>query len=95
MAMKPLYDLTVKTGSYTDRDGQQKVRYLNIGKAFQRDDGSLTLKLDCLPVGIPEWNGWVNCYAVKTRNGDGYNDAAPKPQPRASDAAYGDEDLPF
>lgn len=69
MAMKPVYDLAVKTGTYTDRAGAEKGRYLNVGKVFQRDDGSLTLKLDCLPIGIPDWSGWVNCYPHKPREG--------------------------
>lgn len=77
--------------------GETKSRYLKIGTIFQRDDGSEAILIEALPVGgaAREWNGWVNRYPIKPRNGgDGYNDAAPKPAQR-TDAAYGDEDLPF
>ena len=97
MAMRPTDDLVVKTGSYTNPQGETKSRYLKIGTVFTRDDGSEAILIEAMPVGgaAREWNGWVNRYAIKPRNGgDGYNDAAPKPAPR-TDAAYGDEDLPF
>ena len=97
MAMRPTDDLVVKTGSYTTPNGETKSRYLKIGTIFQRDDGSEAILIEALPVGgaAREWNGWVNRYPIKPRGGgDGYNDAAPKPSQR-TDAAYGDEDLPF
>jgi hypothetical protein len=42
------YDLAVKTGSYTDRDGKQKNRYQNIGVIMQGDDGGHYALLDPL-----------------------------------------------
>lgn len=93
MAMKPVYDLAVKTGTYTDRAGAEKGRYLNVGKVFQRDDGSLTLKLDCLPIGIPDWSGWVNCYPHKPRE----NPTAPPVTNEWGPATPSDpdDDIPF
>jgi hypothetical protein len=42
------YDLAVKTGSYTDRDGKPKNRYQNIGVIMQGDDGGHYALLDPL-----------------------------------------------
>lgn len=47
-------DLAVKTGSYTDQQGQAKGRYENIGSLMQGDDGMfLILKRTFNPAGVP------------------------------------------
>jgi len=47
-------DLAVKTGSYTDQQGQTKGRYENIGSLMQGDDGMfLILKRTFNPAGVP------------------------------------------
>lgn len=95
MAMRPTHDLLVKTGSYTDRDGNPKNRWLKIGSRFQRDDGSEAIKLDCLPTGLPEWTGWVSVYPIKPKGeGNGYGQAQPQPASQPA-SAWEDEDLPF
>ena len=49
-----LYDVTVKTGSYTDSQGQPKGRYENIGVMMQGDSGPyLMLKRTFNPAGVP------------------------------------------
>ena len=46
-------DLAVKTGSYTDNQGNQKNRYENIGKVMQGQDGLyLLLKKTFNPAGV-------------------------------------------
>jgi hypothetical protein len=46
-------DLAVKTGSYTDRDGNTKNRYENIGRLMDGKDGQyLLLKRTFNPAGI-------------------------------------------
>lgn len=100
MAMRPTHDLMVKTGSYVDRDGNPKNRWLKIGSRFVRDDGSEALKLDCLPVGLPEWNGWVSVYPIKPREasassgnaGSYYQSSAPSQGPVVGNL---DDDIPF
>lgn len=95
MAMRPTHDLMVKTGSYTDSDGNPKNRWLKIGSRFQRDDGSEAIKLDCLPTGLPEWTGWVSVYPIKPKGeGNGYGQAQPRPASQPA-SAWEDEDLPF
>jgi len=43
---KKLFDLTVKTGSYTNRDGEEKGRYKNVGVVMEGNDGGMFLLLD-------------------------------------------------
>ena len=58
MAMRHIKNAYTKVGEYTDNTGATKGRFLNLGKLFKRDDGSITLKIDSIPVG--GWEGWVN-----------------------------------
>jgi hypothetical protein len=87
------YDLAVKTGSYTDRDGKKKNRYQNIGVVMQGDDGFYAL-LDPL----------INLAAVPREDGKDRvmvsmfepRDEQPAPQQRQRQApAPVDEDIPF
>jgi len=54
MATK-LYDVCVKTGSYTNQQGEPKNRYENIGTVMQGDDGGqfMLLKTTFNPAGVP------------------------------------------
>lgn len=53
MATK-LYDVTVKTGEYTNNQGENKGRYENIGTMMQGDKGPfLILKRTFNPAGVP------------------------------------------
>lgn len=77
------HDLSVKTGEYQDRQtGQVKNRWLRIGTAFQHDDGGLSIKLDCVPLG-QEWDGWVSMFLRDQGQPQGYQ------QPQAGQAPYG------
>lgn len=66
--MKP-YKRAVATINYVQR-GEQKKRYQGVGTLFQRDDGSLTLKLEALPLG-EGWNGFLNFYDIDEKRQDG------------------------
>ena len=71
---KPTHDLTVKTGEYTDSGGNTKGRWLRIGTVFKHDDGGVSIKLDCVPTGLPEWDGWVSVFKREDRSqGQGAN----------------------
>lgn len=67
MAMKKTHDAVYAGEKYTDREGNEKTRFINIGALFTRDDGSMTMKLESLPVGF---NGWVNFYEPKPKDGE-------------------------
>lgn len=77
--MKKLYDAVVTTGTYTDKQGAEKKRYLTVGAVFENDKG-MSLKLESLPVG--QWNGWVAFYPPKDKTqksggSDNFDDDAP------------------
>lgn len=67
MAMKKTHDAVYAGEKYTDRDGNEKTRFINIGALFTRDDGSMTMKLESLPIGF---TGWVNFYEPKPKDGE-------------------------
>lgn len=55
MATRKSHDLAVKTGSFTDNNGDTKGRYVNVGAVWQKDDGSefVTLLRTFNPAGVP------------------------------------------
>lgn len=59
MAAKKTHDLAVVTGKYSDRDGNQKSRYQNVGALMQSDDGSQFIMLAKWfnPAGITDFSG--------------------------------------
>lgn len=86
--MKQFKKIVAANGKYTDAAGQEKTRYVTVGKAFIRDDNSVTLKIDSMPVG-GEWNGWLNLYDLE-ENRQGGQSAPSAPAPSVAET-----DLPF
>ncbi len=62
MSAKPTHRLAIKTGEYIDHNNQTKGRWLQIGTVFRHDDGGTSIKLDCIPVGLKDWDGWVSVF---------------------------------
>jgi hypothetical protein len=62
---KLLFDAMVKTGTYKDRNGQEKGRWLKIGSVFEGEKG-MSMILDCVPVGIPA-PVWVKFFQPKEK----------------------------
>lgn len=94
MAMKKTHDAVYAGEKYTDRDGNEKTRYVNVGSLFARDDGSMTLKLEALPIGF---NGWINFYEPKPKDGEQRQERS-RPQRAAAPSAsddFADDPLPF
>ena len=91
--MTPHKRAVAVVGKYTDRSGQEKKRYQNVGTLFKYDDGGFALKLDCVPVG-EGWNGFVSFYDIEERAGD---DRASNTQRRSPQAAAPDldDEIPF
>lgn len=99
------HDLAIKTGEYQS-NGQTKGRWLKIGTVFRHDDGGTSIKLDALPVGLPDWGGWVSVFPRDQQQGQGgaaprqgQNRGAPPPYNNGS-AQHGapadfDDDIPF
>ena len=65
--MKRIKEISVITGTYKNRDGQEKKLYQNIGSVFVDDNNNLKIKMDCIPLGEGSWNGWANCYDVEEK----------------------------
>ena len=86
--MKQFKKIVAANGKYTDSAGQEKTRYVTVGKAFMRDDNSVTLKIDAMPVG-GEWNGWLNLYDLD----EGQQKA--KPAQAAPAPTVAESDIPF
>ena len=57
------YEVTAANGTYTDKNGTEKTRWLKCGVVLEKKDGSLSLKLEALPVS--GFNGWLNLWEPK------------------------------
>ena len=57
------YDAAVITGTYTDRNGNEKAQWVNVGRVIEKD-GKLSLKLDVIPVGF---DGWIKFFPPKDK----------------------------
>ena len=82
--MKKIKNLVVITGTYTNKDGQEKKRYQTIGSLFE-DDENLKIKLDTIPLVDGGWTGWANCYELE----------APAQKPRKMGFDDMPDDIPF
>lgn len=93
MAMKKTHDAVYAGEKYTDNNGNEKTRYTNVGVLLQRDDGSMTMKLEAIPVGF---NGWINFYEPKPKEGEAPKQERARPQRQAAttDAPF-DDDIGF
>lgn len=92
-SMKPHKRAVAVTGTYTDRQGNEKKRYTNVGTLFQYDDGGFALKLDAVPVG-DGWNGFISFYDLEDRKQN--DDASPRrEQPKQGFSADLDDEIPF
>lgn len=65
MALK--FKIKAKTGTYTDKQGQQKNAYREIGAVFEKE-GQLSAKLETIPVG---WDGFMYLNVPEERPAQG------------------------
>lgn len=102
---KKIKDLAVKTGEYTNRDGEVRGRWKNVGSMMKTDDGGVFLLLDRTfnPAGVPQDdptrdNVLVSVFDLREQDGEKPAAAAPvasKPSAAAAPASAGDDDIPF
>ncbi len=94
---KKVYDLAVKVGTYTDRQGNEKGRWKNIGSVLQMDDGGKVLLIDRTfnPAGVLNPDNrdsvMVSMFPPKDRD---------QPQQQSTPASkaqngFDDKDVPF
>jgi hypothetical protein len=62
---KVLGDLVFPNEKYM-KDGVEKTKWLNCGIVLQKDDGSISVKINCLPINMQE--GWFNVFAPREDN---------------------------
>ncbi len=96
--MKPIKKLVAVVGEY-EKDGQTKKQYATVGKMFQNDDGSFSIKLDSVPVG-GYWTGWLNAYDLDSDRKDNYKQGTAQAREALNDKGAGhapiaDDDIPF
>lgn len=93
---KKLYDLAVKTGEYTNKDGETKGRWQNVGAVIQGDDGGKFIMLERWfnPAGIPnpEDRSTVLLSMFKPEE---KQPAPAKEQKKADGYRPADDDIPF
>lgn len=97
MGAKKVYEAAVKVGSYTDRNGNEKAKWANVGSVLKFDDGGVCLLLDrhFNPAGIPDPTGnggavRISFFPPKDQQGQ----EQPRRQAPQEPPAF-DEDLPF
>ncbi len=89
--VKKIYDMVAITGKYTNRQGEEKNEYTNIGKFFVMDDQSFFSKITSIPV---NWDGKVSYFEQKPKE---VTTTAPPANTYSSPAPTNPEgsDLPF
>lgn len=87
MATK-VFDAVAVVGTYNDRQGNEKKRYVTVGAVFENDKKQMSLKIESLPVG-GEWNGWVSFYEPKEQTKQ-----EPKKQSNTGGGFNGFDDAP-
>lgn len=89
MAAQKIKDLAVKTGSYTDGQGQEKGRYQNVGSLMRSDDGNEFIVLNRWfnPAGVPNPENrdsvLISCFEPKPQGQQqqqGWGQPSPAPQ---------------
>ena len=62
---KPVFEACVKVGSYKNKEGEEKAKWLKIGTVFESDKG-YSLLLEAVPVGVPA-PVWVSLFPIREK----------------------------
>lgn len=105
MPAKKIRELVVKTGSYRDRDGNEKPRWKNVGSLMESEDGGKFILLDTTfnPAGVPNPdnrdNVLISIFELREDGGGQRQQSAPAqrqaPQQPPPGANFADDDIPF
>ena len=69
--MSKLYEISVVSGKYKNKDGVEKSRYTNIGSVLETKNGPM-LKLDTIPLMDGGWSGWAYLNTPKPKEDQGF-----------------------
>ncbi len=80
-------DICVSTGSYTDKQGNNKNRYEKIGAWFTDDQGRISINISMIPLIPPKKDGgigfWASLFTAQSNHqGQTPQQQAPAPQPQ-------------
>lgn len=64
--MKKQYDIKYAAREYKTSDGTQKTYWSQHGSMWIDDNGSITIKIDSIPVG-EKWTGYMKAFPTKPR----------------------------
>ena len=103
MPAKKIRELVVKTGSYRDRDGNEKPRWKNVGSLMESEDGGKFILLDTTfnPAGVPNPdnrdNVLISIFEMKDNDGGQRQQSAPvqRQAPAPQQPNIADDDIPF
>ena len=103
MPAKKIRELVVKTGSYRDRDGNEKPRWKNVGSLMESEDGGKFILLDTTfnPAGVPNPdnrdNVLISIFEMKDKDGGQRQQSAPaqRQAPAPQQPNIADDDIPF
>lgn len=99
MAAKKIKDIAVKTGEYTDRNGNTKGRWQNVGALMKSDDGSVFIMLQRWfnPAGINSDRESIllSCFDLQDRNENGGGNGGGSRQQSRQRQADIDDEIPF
>lgn len=97
MATKKLYDLAVKTGTFTDKNGEEKGRWENVGSVLEMEEGAkmILLKRSFNPAGVPFKAGSDQiALSMFSPDKDKVKEQKSRQIDREDESAFGD-DIPF
>lgn len=97
---KKKYDLAVKIGSYTDREGKEKGKYLNIGVIIEKEDGGrfMIMNRTFNPAGVPNPENkdtFIVSMFSADRDSEPENDTPPQRAQNEPDNPFDDSEIPF
>lgn len=78
---------------YTDREGNEKKQWINVGRATQWDDGNISIELHSIPVG--NWfDGKLMLFPQDDNKQQGQRQERSRPS-RGGSNGYDDDQVPF
>ena len=91
---KTLKEIRAIVSSYTDKDGNQKHKYLTIGSIIDTAKGPM-IKLDALPLMKGSWDGWAYMSDPKPKDDGGVPHPHPNKIQNKGNFDNMDDDFPF
>lgn len=99
---KKVYDLTAKVGEYTNKDGEKKSRWQNVGSVMVGDDGGHFVLLSRWfnPAGVPDPQGrdqvLLSCFRPdEAKAGGGAREAGRAHDESKRNAYQREDNIPF